>query len=199
MKHSFDAKKAITFDLPTGQVRLTSGTDSATDTGRSVIVPADALATIAAVAGDTATRELGRTLGRTLGLRVRSRVGAEESSSEERVRNASIEDVVVELSTELAIAGFGTLGVERWGRALVLLVIGAPPSDVLLAAIVEGMLSTATGRDLRTTPLARDGDRLRVLVGNVASIERVIGWLGEGTSWGDAITRLHAPRAEASA
>jgi hypothetical protein len=204
VKHSsFDAKKAITFDLPTGQVRLASGVsgevDSGADIGRSVIVPAEALATIAAVAGETATRELGRALGRSLGLRVRARVGHADADSDQRVRDASIEDVVHELSTELAISGFGTLGLERWGRALVLVVMGAPPSDVLLAAIVEGMLATATGRDVRTTALARDGENLRVLVGNVASIERVIGWLSEGTSWGDAITRLHAPRAEAAA
>lgn len=188
MEHSsFDPKKAVTFDLPNGQVRLTQGSDN----DRAVIVPAAALSAVAAAAGETASRELGRTLGRTLGARIRERTG--------NVREAKLDDVLLELATELAIVGFGNLTAERWGRALVVVIDGAPlDNDALLAALVEGMLAAASGRELRTTPLAREGSRLRVLVGNVASIERVVAWIAEGTSWGDAITRLHTPRTEAS-
>jgi hypothetical protein len=73
--------------------------------------------------------------------------------------------------------------------------VEGPAGDVLLAAVIEGMLGAASGRDVRTLPLSRDQGLLRVLVANVASIERVVAWIAEGVSWGDAITRLHAPRA----
>lgn len=184
---SFDPKKAVTFDLPKGQVRLTEPSDNE----RAVIVPAGALAAVIAAAGDTASRELGRSIGRTLGGRVAGRLG--------NVRDAKLDDVLSELATELAIVGLGTLEIERWGRALVVSVDHAPiDHDGFLGALVEGLLSAASGRDLRTAPLSREGSRLRVLVGNVASIERVVAWIGEGIAWGEALTRLHAPRGEAS-
>jgi hypothetical protein len=179
---SFDPKKAVTFDLPNGQVRLTE----ASDNERAVIVPAAALATVVAAAGETASRELGRSLGRTLGGRVAGRIG--------NVREAKLDDVLGELATELAIVGLGTMAIERWGRALVVAIDRAPiENDPFLAAVVEGMLAAASGRELRTVPLSREGTRLRVLVGNVASIERVVSWLAEGTAWGEALTRLHDP------
>lgn len=173
---SFDPKKAVGFDLAAGQVCLT-------DNERAVIVPAAALSAVIAAAGETSARELGLALGRSLG----GRIGT--------IRDDKVEDVVSELSRQLSIAGLGTLTLERWGRAMVIAVTGsAIDNDPFLAAVVEGMLGTASGRDLRTHPLSREGETVRVLVGNVASIERVVGWLAEGTSFGDAIVRLHAPR-----
>jgi hypothetical protein len=173
---SFDPKKAVGFDLATGQVCLS-------DNERAVIVPAAALSAVIAAAGETAARELGRSLGRTVGGRVGN------------VREQKIEDVVSVLARELAVVGLGTLALERWGRALVVTVSDAGVDhDGFLAAVVEGMLAAASGRELRTHPLGREGSTLRVLVGNVAAIERVVGWLAEGTSFGDAIVRLHAPK-----
>ncbi|MBI2391828.1 MAG: hypothetical protein HYV09_19715 [Deltaproteobacteria bacterium] len=161
-----------------------------------MIVPAAALGVLAAAAGETATRELGRTLGRSLGARVAERL----SASGGHVRDASLEAVLEGLAGELAIVGLGALSMERWGRALLVCVSDAPVEgaigDALLAAVIEGMLAAASGRELRTLPVAREGARLRVLVANVASIERVGEWLGQGLSWGDALVRLHAPRAE---
>ena len=190
MEHSsFDPKKAVTFDLPAGQVRLTAGTD----TSRAVIVPAAALSAVANAAGETAARELGLATGRMLGARVATRL-----ESPAAVRDASLDRVVAELATELAVVGLGTLALERWGRALIATITDSPidgaAGDALLAAVIEGMLASSSGRDVRTLPLARTGNLLRVLVANVASIERVVTMLGEGVSWGDAITRLHAPR-----
>jgi hypothetical protein len=192
---SFDPKKAVTFDLSAGQVRLAAGTD--TDTHRAVIVPAAALSAVANAAGETATRELGRTIGRALGARVADRL-----ENPAAVREAALDRIVAELAAELAIVGLGTMALERWGRALIVTVTDAPvegmAGDVLLAAVIEGMLCAASGRNVRTLPVYRSGNLVRVLVANVASIERVVAWMGEGISWGDAITRLHAPRPEAS-
>jgi hypothetical protein len=184
---SLDPKKAVTFDLESGQVRLgapeaTSGSDSV----RSVIVPAAALSAVISAAGEVAARDLGRALGRQLGDRLRGRLD---------VREASPDRVTTELATELALVGLGTLSFERWGRALVAVMASSPlegnAGDALLAALLEGAISIATHRELRALPLSHEAGSTRFLLGNVASIERVIGWLAEGVSWGDAITRLH--------
>lgn len=198
MEHSsFDPKKAVTFDLPNGQVRLGQASSEGSDNDRSVIVPAGALAALVTAAGEVAAHDLGRALGRTLGARVRERLDGEA-----HVREASVERVAAELAAELAIVGLGTLSFERWGRALCVLVSGAPGEgramEMLLGTVVESMMSAATGRDVRTTPIARDRGVVRFLVGNVASIERVVGWMSEGVAWGDALTRLHAPREHAA-
>ena len=177
---SFDPKKAVGFDLANGQVCLS-------DNERAVIVPAGALSAVLAAAGETAARELGRAMGRTLGGRLGS------------VRDQPVENVVSLFARELAIVGLGTLSLERWGRALVITVSDAGvENDAFIAALIEGMLASASGRDLRTHPLGREGSTVRVLVANVAAIERVVTWMADGTSFGDAIVRLHAPRAEAS-
>ncbi|MGZ3417285.1 MAG: hypothetical protein ACXVEF_24455 [Polyangiales bacterium] len=159
---------------------------SGSDNTRGVIVPAAALSAVISAAGEVAARDLGHALGRQLGERLRQRLD---------VREASPEQVTAELATELAIVGLGTLSFERWGRALVGVIAGAPfegkTSDALLAAALESALSVATHREVRALPIARNEGRVRILLGNVASIERVVGWLAEGVSWGDAITRLH--------
>lgn len=205
MEHSsFDPQKksqmAVTFDLPNGQVRLGAPDDSRApgevDTARSVIVPADALAAIATAAGDAAASELGRAIGRTLGARVRARLG-------DAVRDGSVEAVLTELAAELALVGLGTLAIERWGRALVIRQSGAPfegsgPCDALLVSAIEAMVCAASGREVRALRLASDGEGsgrvLRVLLASAGAIDRVSAWLAEGVTWGDAITRLHAPK-----
>ena len=182
----------VTFDLAHGQVQLGEGSHS-NDSGRAVIVPADALAKLTQAAGEVATQELGRALGRTLGERVARRL-----SGTEKVRESAPDLVTTELATELAMVGLGELGFERWGKALLAVVHNAPAGcDRLLTAVLEGALGAATSREVRAMVVARQGDEVRLFVGNVASIERVLAWLGEGIGWGDAITRLHGPRGTA--
>lgn len=192
VEHSpFDPKKAVTFDLPNGQVHLVPG-HVESDNGRAVIVPAAALDALAAAAGEPAARELGLSIGRSLGTRLSGRLD---------VRSGGLDEVVTELATEVALVGLGTLSLERWGRALVVCVSEVPlngrPGDALITAAIEGLLSVATGREVRALLLAREGASLRVLVGKGASIERVAGWLAGGVAWGEALTRLHAPHEEA--
>ncbi|GAC1352988.1 MAG: hypothetical protein NVS3B20_19100 [Polyangiales bacterium] len=219
MKHSpFDPRKAVTFDLSRGVVHFgVDGEHRAQDTarggsgasgkGRALIVPAIALVALAQAAGEAATRELGRSLGRELGARV-----AQRTEGSEQLRGSSIEVVAAALAAEMAVVGLGELSFEGWGKALLAVVYHAPEgAELLVSAVIEGLLSAATGRELRTLPLSPSsrplaagdsraseppstGAPTRILIGNVATIERVIGWLGAGVSWGEAITRLHAPR-----
>src|SRR5262249_55758598 len=110
----FDPSKAVTFDLSHGLVHL-EGAPS------RLLVPAEALGALAAAAGAEATRAFGRTLGEALGRRAGGRL-AEGGG----LRGASADAVIEHLGGELALAGLGSLSLERWGRALVLVVDQSP-------------------------------------------------------------------------
>lgn len=178
----FDPKHAVTFDLAHGLVHL-EGAPS------RLLVPAEALSALAAAAGDDAARAFGKALGAPLGSRVAYRlVGAEGT------RTASVEAVVDHLGGELALAGLGSLSLERWGRALLLVVDASPLADsAVLGYALAAALSSATGRDVSVARLAKDGARSRYLVASASSADRAAKWIAEGVSWGDVLVRLHAP------
>ncbi|MFT3774501.1 MAG: hypothetical protein QM820_54785 [Minicystis sp.] len=179
----FDPSKAVTFDLAHGLVHL-EGAPS------RLLVPADALAPLIEAAGPAAAAAFGRSIGEAMGRRVASRLHAEG------VGAAAVDVVVEHLGGELALTGLGSLGLERWGRALVLVVDQSPlgaGGDALLEAALAGAVETAAGRSVRALLLGRDGVRARFFVGGEAGTEKVKGWLAQGISWGDALVRLHAP------
>lgn len=180
----FDPSKAVTFDLAHGLVRLDEAAPRA-------LVPAEALVALAAAAGPEATRAFAKALGEPLGARVARRLGGAQGA-----QGSSVDDVVEHLGGELALAGLGSLGLERWGKALVLLVDQSPLSgsgDVLLAEVVASALSATTGRALQVIPLMREGARVRLLVSSEAAATKASTWLREGASWGDVLARLHVP------
>jgi hypothetical protein len=185
---------AVTFDLSRGEVHL--DLPSGEDHAGSLVVPGDALATLVQAAGDAAAAEFGRAIGRRLGARVSAKLQAQ-------VREASIEAVANALAGELALTGLGSLLVERWGKALVLVLEGGSlgqgaAADALRAGALEGVLARATGRELGVAPLARDGSTLRVLIASPATAARARDLLGQGVRWGDAIARLHGASGAAS-
>jgi hypothetical protein len=103
--------------------------------------------------------------------------------------------MVEHLGGDLALAGFGSLGAEVWGRALVFTVTGSPlghDGDALLAAVLDGALQRALGRDAAVVPIDRADERVRLVVVNRATGSRVRQWLAEGVTWGDALSRLSA-------
>lgn len=180
----FDPTKAVTFDLAHGHVHLE-------DAPERVLVPAKALAQLCAAAGADATRALGRSIGEPMGRRLARRLG--------ETAGATIDAVVDHLGGELSLAGLGSLGAERWGRALVLVVDESPleaSGDALLAAVLEAALAASTGREATCVVLARDAGRVRLLVVGAGGAEKVRSWLGSGTSWGDVLVRLHESAAE---
>jgi hypothetical protein len=180
----FDPTKAVLFDLSKGLVHLE-------DASARLLVPAAAIATLAKAAGPEATQVFTRSLGEPLGLRVAKHLAGEESA-----RSALVDVVIDHLGGELALVGLGSLALERWGRAMLLLVEQSPlgaEGDSLLASVLEAALSKATGRDVRCVSLMRDGVRARFLVAGGAAAERAQSWLKEGVSWGEVLARLHAP------
>lgn len=180
----FDPSKAVTFDLARGLVQQ-EGAPS------GLIVPAAALVALAQAAGPEASRVFARAMGEAIGRRVALRLAAADG-----VRAAVPAAVVEHLGGELAVTGLGSLGLERWGRALVLVIDQSPlgeAGDALVESVLAGALATAVGESSSVTVLVREGARVRFLVTSRAGIDKVRAWLSEGISWGDALVRLHAP------
>jgi hypothetical protein len=95
----------------------------------------------------------------------------------------------------LALAGLGSLSIERWGRALVLRVSGSPfgsEGDALLAAVLEGAIQRGLGRDASVVPLERSEGAARFLAVNASAAESVKDWLSEGVGWGEILSKLNA-------
>jgi hypothetical protein len=194
----FDPSKAVKFDLQHGLVHR----DGAPPI---VLVPLGGLLALCAAAGNEAGHVFGRAVGAAMGGRVASRlqVAAGEASAASEggapagaVRTATLDAVVEHLGGELALGGFGSLSIERWGRALVLVVDHAPlggAGDVLLEAILEGAIAAASGRTVRAGLLGREQERARFFVGSNAAIEQVWTWIADGTSWAEALVKLQGP------
>lgn len=179
----FDPSKAVTFDLSHGLVHLDGAPPR-------LLVPAEALGTLAEAAGADATRAFGRALGEAIGLRVASRLSAGDG-----LRGASVDAVIEHLGGELSISGLGALGLERWGRALVLVIDQSPlaqAGDALLEALLGSALEAASRQSALALFLDRDATRSRFLIAGNAGVEKVRAWLAEGVSWGEALVRLHA-------
>jgi hypothetical protein len=187
----FDPTKAVLFDLAQGLVHID-------DAPARVLVPADALLALAAAAGDDAARAFARAIGEPIGVRVARRL-SEGQPSGEGTRQSSVDTVVDHLGGELALLGLGSLSLERWGRAMLLVIDQSPLAkggDLLLAGVLEAALGRATGKPVRCLALMREPARLRFLVAGEAAVSKVRGWLHDGVSWGEALARLHAPEPE---
>jgi hypothetical protein len=179
-----DSIPRVTFDLEKGRVHLADARD---DSARMVVVPAQALARLIAAAKDE-----GVSVGRALGEAIGGRIGPKEDA------NASVDHALASLAEELALLGLGAVSLERWGRALLVVVDDAAElGDDFLAAVIEGTLSKATSRQVHARALGRSGHRLRIFVGRAATVEKLGKMLGDGVGWGDAIVRLHEGEARA--
>jgi len=179
MPQPFNPTHAVRFELGRGRV-------TAFGTEPRVLVPADALGRLCESAGEHGASDFGRRMGTEIGRRVAERVSS----------NASLPEMVEHLGGDLALAGLGSLGVEVWGRALVMTVEGSPlgsHGDVLLASVLEGAVQRALARDVAVVPIDRQDARVRLLVVSPQTAASVRDWLKNGVSWGDALTRLNTP------
>jgi len=182
----FNPAQALKFDFGRGQVTLQGQ-------GLCVVVPRHALLELLAAAGVDAARNFGHQLGGDVGRRVAERLGSS-------IQQSPIEVFVDHLGGELALLGLGSLAVERWGIALVIVMQGAPTDKTgvaLLRAVVSGALQRALSRDAAVLELAQSEAELRLLVISNYAAPRVKGWLDEKVPWGEVIARLHEQRGEA--
>ncbi len=176
----FNPSHTVEFDFARGVVALGASAPR-------VLLPADLLRDLVATVPVDSRTDFGRRLGTELGRRVAERLGPEAA-------DASIEGVVEHLGGEVALTGLGSLGLERWGRALVFAVTGSPlgaGGDELFACVVEGALQRLFGRDVRAVLLGRSGPTARLLVVNPRTAGQVRAWLDGGVGWGEVLGRLH--------
>jgi hypothetical protein len=180
---TFDPTQAVVFDLNRGRVTL--------EGSGAVLLSADALAQVCVELDATAVRQLGSLLGKQAGLRVKSRT----SSS-----TLTLEAMADHLGGEISLGGLGSLGIERWGRALVIRIESCPlgaRSAELMSAYVEAALQACVGRDASAIVAERGPDAFRLLLCGKNAANRVKGWLGRGKSFGEALTALHQNPREA--
>lgn len=175
---AFDPNGAVRFDLKNGAAADARG-------ARLMVLPAAALEDIEQEHPE-AVEAIGEALGRACGARVAARLGGESG-----VRNATLEIVVSHLAGELAVAGFGSLHLERWGRALVCVVTNpALAGDAFCGAVLAAAVGAAAGRTLAAAPLGRDGGALRFFLGSKATAERVRALVAEGKGYADAVSAV---------
>ncbi len=177
---SFDPKHAVHFELARGSVR------AGTDGDRVLLVPTAALDDIVLSAPPEAVEALGRAFGSAIGRRAAARLSDPQT--------ASVEEFVTQLAGEAAVAGVGVLSVERWGRALVVLVEDSPLVGTLLGPLVSAAIESATGRRVWSMLLSRDEHAARILVASESAVGRVREWIASGQAWSEALGMLHGAR-----
>jgi hypothetical protein len=184
---AFDPTEAVTFDLAYGHVHLDGAPNR-------VLVPSDALIDLCEAAGEEATAALGQAIGTAMGRRVAGRLaeGAQDRAS--AIAKARFETVVEHLAGELAVAGLGSLGVERWGKALVFVHDQSPlgeRGDALLGEVLQAAMQALSNQAGRIVLLERSGVRARFLLVGAGAVEGVRMRLREGQSWGIVLAMLH--------
>jgi hypothetical protein len=178
MSINFDPSYALEFDIGRGQVRVANA-------GERVVIPADALLALCQGATEDAVRDFGRRLGTEAGRLMNDRLG--------EAWQASLETVVEHLGGELSIMGLGSLGLERWGQALVLSFAHSPlgwAGDALLGSVLEGAMQRSFGRDVVAIKLIRDAETVRFLIAGHSGANKAFEWLAEGVPWADVLNRL---------
>ena len=182
MASSVDVSGAIRFDLGSGAGRLAGGE-------AGVVVPAAVLGELVTAASADARKAIGRKLGEHLGKNVARRAGGAKA-----LLDGGLEATASLLAAELALSGLGSCNLERWGRALVVHVAGAPTLGAdFVASIIEGALAQGTGKSLEATVLSDGSDGVRVVITSQSAAGRIRGWLGDGVAWADALGRLQTP------
>lgn len=148
-----------------------------------LLVPAAALDDLALSVPPEALEALGRSIGTSIGRRAAARIGD--------AQGATVEAFVTQVAGEAAVAGVGALSVERWGRALVVVVEGSSLTGTLLGAVVGAAVEAAAGRRVSCALLTRDERVARFFVGGESGCARIKEWIGSGATWGEALVKLH--------
>jgi hypothetical protein len=168
---SFDAAHAVRFDLSNGSVR-------AAGDARVALIPVEALA---AIGKSNAADDVAKTIGAAIGKRAATKLG----------QGATVEAFANALGGELAVAGYGTLTVERWGKALVIAVGHSAVPDAMLATLVGAAVEAVSGRAASCVVVSHSGGSTRLLVASESGAAKVRAWMSDGVHWGDALTRLN--------
>lgn len=175
----FDPGEYYAFDLARGAVHTRHGE-------RVLVLSADVLGPLVSTAARHGDLTAVRGLGKHIGDDASRSLGGE-------VRRATPEAVLTHISGTLAVLGWGTLSLERWGAALVLSLQGAPVLDAErlgLAALLGGVLTSVGGQDVACVPIAGQVGGARFLIVHPGVAETVWGWAREGAELPAIVARL---------
>ena len=107
------------------------------------------------------------------------------------MRSAEVELVLSHLAGELAVAGVGSIHVERWGRAMIGVVVNpAVRHDAFVGAVLAAALGAAAGRDVAAAPLGHEGGAARYFLGSPKTTPRVIALVAAGKSYAEILAIL---------
>jgi len=171
----FDPGGYFAFDLARGAVHTRHGE-------RVLVLASDVLGPLVSTAVRQGDLTAVRMLGKRIGEDAQRSLGGE-------VKSATPESVITHASGMLSLLGWGTLQLERWGHALVLVLEGAPSLDgerLGLAALLGGLLTSLAGRDVACVPV--DGTRFVIVHPSIA--EAVWSWSKDGKDLGSVVQRL---------
>lgn len=157
---SVDFRGAIVADLPRGRIETR-------DRRRLVALPADWFITLLERASGDAVTALGAQLGQILEPDVRAVLDGETEPTPD--------DVAYALSAAMATRGLGTVSIERWGDALVL-VWHDPPGkgpnwNEMAAEITASLVARITGLEVACAPIWDGTGDLRLLLSSRAVCE----------------------------
>ena len=155
-------------DLPRGTVR--------TRAGERVVVMADHVArALFAAAEPSAARQLGEA------------VATEAMRHLDDLPDATPERVLGEAAAALGVFGWGRLGLERWGDALVATLDDLPAGvDAASEAILSGFFSRLSGREVACAAAGRG----KYLLVDPSVAPQVRAWAAEGASVPAIVERL---------
>jgi hypothetical protein len=176
---TFDPGGYYAFDLARGAVHTRHGE-------RVLVLSADVLGPLVSTAARHGDLTAVRGLGKHIGEDSARSLGAD-------ARRATPEAVLTHISGTLAVLGWGTLTIERWGGALVLSLHGAPALDAErlgLAALLGGVLTSVGGQDVACVPIAASAGGSRFVVVHPGVAETVWGWAKDGADLASIVARL---------
>jgi hypothetical protein len=172
---AFDPGGFYEFDLGRGTVRTQAGS-------RVVVLSDNVLAPLVSAAATQGDLTAVRRLGKQLGEQIVANVGGS-------VADTDPARVLGHAASVLGLFGWGRLGLERWGDALVATLRDMPALDEAqlgVAALLGGIFTSLGGREVACVPI-EDGKFLLVDPGIA---DRVWTWAQEGTSLAGIVGRL---------
>ncbi len=150
---------------------------------RVVTLPVEVLRRVVAMAMQGGDLTVLRVAGKLLAE------AAKEGLAEEGAQASPAVLVFAQARQALAYAGWGTLDVERWGNALVVLLRQAPvldPEQLGIAALLGGLFSTLASRDVACVPM----DEHRFLCIDPSLAEAAWSWSKAGRSLYSILSEL---------
>lgn len=175
---AFDPAAAVLFDLEQGRVRRAEGEPV-------VVLTASVLSQLCATLEESQLRQLGGALGAQAGTVLQQRFGVGSS--------LTLPQLVESLGGEMSLAGLGSLSIERWGDALVVVLTECPlaaSAPAVMGAYVEGALQALVERQVNAVLLESTENTFRLLLCGLGAAGKVKQWLADGRSFGDALASL---------